>query len=64
MGAGQKEIASLRGHGDTAATVRHTHVSGGATGALVEMRWGEVASDAVEIVAARRFLVASVVCGK
>jgi site-specific recombinase XerD len=39
MGAGQKVIASLLGHADTAATERYTHVGGGATGALVEARW-------------------------
>lgn len=41
MGAGQKVIASLLGHADTAATERYTHVSGMATGALVEARWAK-----------------------
>lgn len=39
MGAGQKVIASLLGHADTAATERYTHVGGGATAVLVEARW-------------------------
>jgi site-specific recombinase XerD len=39
MGAGQKVIASLLGHADTAATERYTHVGSGATTALVEARW-------------------------
>lgn len=42
MGAGQKVIASLLGHADTAATERYTHVGGGATAALVEARWSKM----------------------
>lgn len=42
MGAGQKVIASLLGHADTAATDRYTHVGGGVTGALVEARWARL----------------------
>jgi hypothetical protein len=39
MGAGQKVIASMLGHADTAATERYTHVGSGATVVLVEVRW-------------------------
>jgi len=45
MGAGQKVIASLLGHADTAATERYTHVGGGATAALVEARCGLAFAD-------------------
>jgi len=44
MGAGQKVIASLLGHADTAATERYTHVGGGATAVLVEARWARLRS--------------------
>jgi integrase len=42
MGAGQKVIASLLGHADTAATERYTRVGGGATAVLVEARWARL----------------------
>lgn len=44
MGAGQKVIASLLGHADTAATERYTHVGGDATAVLVEARWARLRS--------------------
>lgn len=44
MGAGQKVIASLLGHADTAATERYTHVGRGTTAALVEARWTKLGS--------------------
>jgi integrase len=47
MGAGQKVIATLLGHADTAATERYTHVGGGATGVLVEARWSRLRSPSV-----------------
>ena len=42
MGAGQKVIASLLVHADTAATERYTHVGGGVTTVLVEARWAKL----------------------
>ncbi len=42
MGAGQKVIARLFGHADTAATERYTHVAADATAALVEARWARL----------------------
>jgi site-specific recombinase XerD len=39
MGAGQKVIATLLGHSDSAATERYTHVAQSATTAMVEARW-------------------------
>jgi len=42
MGAGQKVIASLLGHADTAATERYTHIARDATTALVEARWARL----------------------
>jgi integrase len=39
MGAGQKVIATLLGHSDSATTERYTHVAPSATAALVEARW-------------------------
>ncbi|MEK6608075.1 MAG: tyrosine-type recombinase/integrase [Myxococcota bacterium] len=42
MGVGQKVIARLLGHADTAATERYTHVADGATKALVEARWARL----------------------
>jgi len=42
MGAGQKVIASLLGHTDSATTERYTHVAQGTTAALVEARWARL----------------------
>jgi len=42
MGAGQKVIASLLGHANTAATERYTHIGASATGAFVEARWAKL----------------------
>ncbi|MEK6607370.1 MAG: tyrosine-type recombinase/integrase [Myxococcota bacterium] len=42
MGAGQKVIARLLGHADTAATERYTHVAADATTALDKARWARL----------------------
>ncbi|MBI5487422.1 MAG: site-specific integrase [Deltaproteobacteria bacterium] len=42
MGVGQKVIAGLLGHADTAATEMYTHVAPGVTAALVEERWARL----------------------
>jgi site-specific recombinase XerD len=42
MGDGQKVIASLLGHADTAAAERYTHAGGGVTTVLVEARWAKL----------------------
>ena len=39
IGAGQKVIATLLGHSDSATTERYTHVAQSATTALVQARW-------------------------
>jgi site-specific recombinase XerD len=42
MGAGQKAIASLLGHSNSATTERYTHIAQSATTALVEARWARL----------------------
>lgn len=45
MGAGQKAIATLLGHADTAATERYTHIAEDVTAALVEARWSRLRDE-------------------
>ncbi len=42
MGVGQKVIARLLGHADTAATEIYTHVAPDAMAGLVEARWARL----------------------
>jgi site-specific recombinase XerD len=46
MGAGQKVIAALLGHADTAATERYTHIGRDATASLIEARWARLRGGA------------------